>query len=69
MKQIHGNSSRFVRELTPEEKAFIYKRVKSTDRDIRDRVRAVNLSSEGYSVPQIIMDRIIYLKEGWIEKM
>ncbi len=54
MKQLHGNSSRFVRELTPEERAFISKRVKSTDRNIRDRVRGVDLSSEGYSVPQIM---------------
>lgn len=45
MKQLHGNSSRFVRELTPEERAFISKRVKSTDRNIRDRVRVVDLSS------------------------
>ena len=47
MKQLHGNSSRFVRELTPEERAFISKRVKSTDRNIRDRARGVDLSSEG----------------------
>ena len=43
MKQLHGNSSRFVRELTPEERAFISKRVKSTDRNIRDRARVVDL--------------------------
>jgi len=30
MKQLHGNSSRFVRELMQEERAFISKRVKST---------------------------------------
>jgi hypothetical protein len=35
MKQLHGNTSRFVRELTPEDRAFISKRVKSTDRNIR----------------------------------
>lgn len=54
MKQLHGNSSRFVRELTPEERAFVSRRVKSTDRNIRDRARVVELSSEGYSVPQIM---------------
>jgi len=54
MKQLHGNSSRFVRELTPEERAFISKRVKSTDRNICDRAGVVDLSSEGYSVPQIM---------------
>ena len=47
MKQLHGNSSRFVRELMQEERAFISKRVKSTDRNIRDRARVVDLSSEG----------------------
>lgn len=54
MKQLHGNSSRFVRELTPEERAFVSRRVKSTDRNIRDRARVVELSSEGYSVSQIM---------------
>jgi transposase len=57
MKQLHGNSARFVRELTPEESAFISKRVKSTDRNIRDRARVVDLSSEGYSVPQIMEEQ------------
>lgn len=70
MKQLHGNSSRFVRGLTPEERAFISKRVKSTDRNIRDRTRVVDLSSEGYSVPQIMeelkRDRNYVLR--WIDR-
>ena len=70
MKQLHRNSSRFVRELTPEERAFISKRVKSTNRNIRDRARVVDLSSEGYSVPQIIeelrRDRNYVLR--WIDR-
>jgi transposase len=71
MKQLHGNSARFVRELTPEESAFISKRVKSTDRNIRDRARVVDLSSEGYSVPQIMEE----LKRGrnyvlrWMDRL
>lgn len=70
MKRLHGNSSRFVRELTPEEKAFIYRRVKSTDRNIRDRARVVNLSSEGYSVPQIMEElrRCRNYVLGWIDR-
>ncbi len=70
MKQLHGNSTRFVRELTPEERGFISKRVKSTDRNIRDRARVVDLSSEGYSVPQITeelnRDRNYVLR--WIDR-
>jgi len=70
MKQLHGNSSRFVRKLTPEERAFISKQVKSTDRNMRDRVRVIDLSSEGYSVPQIMeelkRDRNYVLR--WIDR-
>ena len=68
MKQLHGNSSRFVRELMQEERAF--KRVKSTDRNIRDRARVVDLSSEGYSVPQIMEElrRCRNYVLGWIDR-
>lgn len=70
MKQLHGNSSRFVRELTQEERAFISKRVKSTDRNIHDRARVVDLSSEGYSVPQIMEElrRSRNYVVGWIDR-
>ena len=61
MKQLHGNSSRFVRELTPEERAFISKRVKSTDRNIRDRARGVDLSSEGYSNRKLFHQFFLFL--------
>jgi hypothetical protein len=69
MKQLHGNSSRFVRELTLEERAFISKQVKSTDRNIRDRARVVDLSSEGYSVPQIMEElrRCRNYVVGWMD--
>jgi len=67
MKQLHGNSSRFVRELMQEERAF--KRVKSTDSNIRDRARVVDLSSEGCSVPQIMEElrRCRNYVLGWID--
>jgi len=50
-----------------EERAF--KRVKSTDRNIRDRARVVDLSSEGYSVPQIMEElrRCRNYVLGWID--
>jgi len=70
MKQLHGNSSRFVRELMQEERAFISKRVKSTDRNIHDRARVVDLSSKGYSVPQIMEElrRCRNYVLGWIDR-
>jgi len=70
MKQLHGNSSRFVRELMQEERAFISKRIKSTDRNIRDRARVVDLSSKGYSVPQIMEElrRCRNYVSGWIDR-
>jgi len=48
------------------ERAF--KRVKSTDRNIRDRARVVNLSSEGYSVPQIMEELRRCRVLGWIDR-
>ena len=51
-----------------EERAF--KRVKSTDRNIRDRARVVDLSSKGYSVPQIMEElrRCRNYVLGWIDR-
>ena len=67
---MHGNSSRFVRKLISKERAFISKQVRSTDRNICDRARVVDLSSEGYSVPQIMgeikRDRNYVLR--WIDR-
>jgi len=64
----HGNSSRFVRELMQEERAF--KRVTSTDRNIRDGARVVDLSPDGYSVPQIMEElrRCRNYVLGWIDR-
>lgn len=70
MPKVHGNCSRFVRELKVEENELIDKLARSTNRNVRDRARVVDLSSRGHSVPQIIeevkRDRNYVLR--WIDR-
>jgi len=50
---MHGNCSRFVRDLTYEEVIEMERLCRSRNRDIRDRAMVIKLSSQMIPVPEI----------------
>ena len=50
---MHGNCTRFVRELRYEEVIEIERLCRSRNRDIRDRAMVIKLSSQMIPVPEI----------------
>ena len=50
---MHGNCTRFVRELRYEEVIEIERLYRSRNRDIRDRAMVIKLSSQKIPVPEI----------------
>jgi transposase len=67
---MHGNCSRFVRELTREEVLEIERLCRSRNRNIRDRAMVIKLSSQKRSVPEIIehLNRVRSYVLRWIDR-
>ncbi|MEA3298398.1 MAG: helix-turn-helix domain-containing protein [Chloroflexota bacterium] len=67
---MHGNCTRFVRELTYEEVIEIERLCRSRNRDIRDRAMVIKLSSQMIPVPEITeqLKRVRSYVLRWIDR-